>query len=283
MAFRGQPRAVAVATSLPAFSSIQPTMPCKALHSTVFVSLAAVLAAGGVAARWAGAVLLTGLCPWLCAGAGAADSAATLASPLVGQPAVAPAGAESRSSAATAQEGAATLSGRVDGMQGQARVVLSGGGAGCALEPGGGFGRAPLPQPRGVRMPYGVLAFSASGCSGSVTVQLTYPEPLPPSAQLWKLGPAHQGATTSTWFAWSQARFSSDRRTVTYTVEDNGIGDSDPAVGRITDPATVALVPVVAVPTPTDNTWALWVAAAILGLMVWLDWRGRRPGAAGMG
>ena len=74
-------------------------------------------------------------------------------------------------------------------------------------------------------------------------MQLTYPEPLPPTAQLWKLGPATQSATTSTWFAWSGAQFSADRRTVTYTVQDNGVGDSDPAVGRIRDPATVALVP----------------------------------------
>ena len=106
-------------------------------------------------------------------------------------------------------------------------------------------------------MPYGVLAFSASGCTGSITVQLTYPEPLPPTAQLWKLGPATQGATTSTLFAWSGAQFSADRRTVTYTVQDNGVGDSDPAVGRIRDPATVALVPLVAVPLLADTTWAL--------------------------
>lgn len=173
-----------------------------------------------------------------------------------------------------------TLTGRVQGMQGEARVVISGGGPDCTVQPGGGFVAPPSSQPQGVRMPYGVLAFHALGCHGSITVALTYPEALPPRAQLWKLGPAEQGATEATWFAWRGAQFSADRRTVTYTVEDNGVGDSDPQRGRILDPATVALVPSVALPTPQDNSWALWAAAAIFGLMVWLDGRSRPRSAA---
>lgn len=59
------------------------------------------------------------------------------------------------------------------------------------------------------------------------------------------------------------------------TTQDNGIGDPDPAVGCIRDAATVALVPLVALAVLAGSTWALWVAAVILGLMVWLDLRSR--------
>ena len=240
-------------------------MPRKHLHLADFASLAAFLAVRGGAARAGLVALLVVLCPWACAKGKEASAEAAL---------------EAGATVALVADAAATparktLAGGLEGMRGEAVVTLLGGGADCALEPGGGFGQAPEPEPKGVRMPYGVLAFSASGCTGSITVQLTYPEPLPPAAQLWKLGPATQGATTSTWFAWSGAQFSADRRTVTYTVQDNGVGDSDPAVGRIRDPATVALVPLVAVPLLADTTWALWVAAVILGLMVWLDMRSR--------
>ena len=250
-------------------------MPRNRVSTTAFVSPAALLAGVWGVLRVGLLIAIAGLCPWMVATAKDAVSESSVPASALLFSTAANHLAQGGPSSAVPETSRRTLTGGLEGMQGDARVVISGGGPNCALEPGGGFGRPPVPQPQGVRMPYGVLAFSASGCTGSVTVRLTYPEPLPPSAQLWKLGPATKGARTSTWFAWSGADFSADRRTVTYTVEDNGIGDSDPAVGRILDPATVALVPVVAVPMPADNTWALWAAAAILGLMLWLDLRSR--------
>ncbi|MCZ8095838.1 MAG: hypothetical protein O9331_20390, partial [Acidovorax sp.] len=223
-------------------------MPRKHLLLANFASLAAFLAVRGGAARAGLVALLVGLCPWACAKVKEASAEAALATGgAVALVAVAD---------AAATPARKTLSGGLEGMQGEAVVTLLGGGADCALEPGGGFGQAPAPEPKGVRMPYGVLAFSASGCTGSITVQLTYPEPLPPTAQLWKLGPATQGATTSTWFAWSGAQFNADRRTVTYTVQDNGVGDSDPAVGGIRDPPPVAVVAFVGGAVFGDNTRA---------------------------
>lgn len=250
-------------------------MHCKRLSTTAVVAPLALRAVGWDVVRVGLLIAVAGLCPWV-----AAKARDLLPERAVAASSQAVPGAAARSAPGGLPEPTTsaehrTLTSALAGMEGDARVVLTGGGPNCALEPGGGFAHPPVLQPQGVRMPYGMLAFSAIGCQGSVTVQLTYPEPLPPRAQLWKLGPAVKGAAAPTWFAWGGAQFSADRRTVTYTVEDNGVGDSDPAVGRISDPATVALVPWVALPTPQDNSWALWAAAAILGLMLWLDLRSR--------
>ena len=53
-------------------------------------------------------------------------------------------------------------------------------------------------------MPYGEYAFQSTGCTGAVTMTITYPQPLPAGIQFWKYGPptpAVGGAVAaSTWF-----------------------------------------------------------------------------------
>lgn len=167
----------------------------------------------------------------------------------------------SRSFAVNAQ---LSVSGAVTGMVGVATATLSGGGANCTLNPGSTSFMTPGSAPAGHTLPHGGFAFLATGCAGSATLTLVYPDPLPAGVQFWKFGPATAGAGTSTWFAWSGATLSGDRKTVVYTVTDNGVGDSDPALGSIRDPFVPALAVAGAVGIPVNNPWALVVMAALL-------------------
>ena len=166
-----------------------------------------------------------------------------------------------------------SVSGAVPGMAGLATATLSGGGASCTLNPGGTSFMAPVGMPGNLTLPHGGFEFLATGCSGSVTITLNYPDPMPAGIQFWKFGPATAGAGASTWFAWSGATLSPDRRTVSYTVTDNGVGDSDNAVGSIRDPfAPAFFVGSDAAAIPVNNPWALAVLVAVLG---WLGLRRR--------
>ncbi|MBU0825616.1 MAG: IPTL-CTERM sorting domain-containing protein, partial [Alphaproteobacteria bacterium] len=84
----------------------------------------------------------------------------------------------------------------------------------------------------------------------------------------------------STWFELSGATLSPDRKTVTYTVTDNGPGDSDGTVGSISDPFALVAGPVGggAVAIPVDAPWALGLLSAVLGF---LGWRRQRSLARG--
>lgn len=158
-----------------------------------------------------------------------------------------------------------TVSGPVPGMAGAGTATLSGGGATCTLNPGATGFMTPGTTPPLRTLPYGGFAFLATGCTGSVTLTLVYPEALPAGVQFWKFGPATAGAPTSTWFGWSGATLSSDRLTVSYTVADNGVGDGNPAAGSIQDPFAPALAAAGATTSiPVNNPWALAILAALL-------------------
>ncbi len=164
-----------------------------------------------------------------------------------------------------------TVSGSAPDMPGTATATLSGGGASCTLDPTSGFASLSNPAPAGKTMLYGEYAFQASGCTASVTMTLEYPQPLPPGVQFWKYGPATVGATSSTWFPLAGVTLSADRKTVSYTITDNGVGDSDPVAGAIRDPFALVAGPVVSDPAsiPVDAPWALGLLSAALGALGW--------------
>ncbi|BFO57995.1 hypothetical protein AVXHC19_47980 [Acidovorax sacchari] len=159
------------------------------------------------------------------------------------------------------------------GMAGAATATLAGGGAGCILQPGTGFSAATA-NPSGKRLPHGQFVFQAVGCNpgSSVTLTLTYPQPLAADVTFWKYGPPTAGAA-STWFQWTGATLSSDRRSVSYVLTDNGPGDSDPAAGRFSDPfaPAVAAADLAAVPVsiPVDAPWMLALLSMTLGALAW--------------
>ena len=93
--------------------------------------------------------------------------------------------------------------------------------------------------------------------------------------QFWKYGPATAAVggvvAASTWFQFGGVTLSGDRKTVTYSITDNGVGDSDAAVGSISDPFAPVVGPVAsdAVGIPVDAPWALGLLSAMLGFMGW--------------
>lgn len=155
--------------------------------------------------------------------------------------------------------------GSVPGMSGTPTATMSGGGATCTLQPGGGFGPAASTPPN-LQAPNGQFAFSAENCTGSVTMTLTYPNPLPQGVQFRK--PDGAGG----WFDPAtplNVVVNGTRTTVTYTITDNGPGDTNPAVGVIADP----LVPVLAAAPaggaaaiPTLSEWGVILMSALLAM-----------------
>ncbi|MDD0812379.1 fibronectin type III domain-containing protein [Curvibacter sp. RS43] len=168
-----------------------------------------------------------------------------------------------------------TVSTPVPGMAGAgaATATLSGGGASCTLNPTSGFGTVSHPATSDKPMPYGEYAFESTSCAGTVTMTITYPRALPAEVQFWKYGPATAAVggvvAASTWFQLSGVNLSGDRKTVTYSITDNGPGDSDAAVGSIRDPFAPVVVAGANDPTaiPVDAPWALVPLAIMLGLL----------------
>jgi hypothetical protein len=160
---------------------------------------------------------------------------------------------------------------------GNVTTTLSGGGAACAMgtvtyQSASSVGAAP---PAGVSFPAGLVSFTTTGCAagGTVTVTLTYPSALPANAKFYKYGPATAGASPS-WYE-HPATFSPDRTTITYTVTDNGVGDSNATAGVITDPAGAGVPGAVGVSgVPTLSEWALVLLAGLLGAATLVQ---RRP------
>ncbi|PVY57584.1 fibronectin type III domain protein [Simplicispira sp. 125] len=177
-----------------------------------------------------------------------------------------------------------TVTGTPPGMAGAATANLSGVGPACTLAATSGFSGLSNPAPAGVTMPYGEYAFQSTGCTGSVTMTITYSQPLPAGIQFWKYGPATPAVggvvAASTWFQLGSATLSADRLTVTYTITDNGAGDSDATPGRISDPFALAAGPVGggAVAIPVDAPWALGLLSAMLGFLGWRRQRGLMKG-----
>jgi hypothetical protein len=167
--------------------------------------------------------------------------------------------------------GTRQYSGPTPGGAGTINVVVGGGGADCSLIGVDTYATAPpAGAPPQLSFPYGVFQFRAGGCVNASTLQvaITYPNPLPPHTEFWKHGPAVPAAA-ATWFAYPGVTLSPDRRTVTYSITDNGVGDSDSASGVILDPfgAAVPAGSPVAVPTlsPAGLSLTALLMAALAG------------------
>ncbi len=89
------------------------------------------------------------------------------------------------------------------------------------------------PSPPAGSYPYGFFNWTVSGFTGSsVTITITYPNPVPPGSQYEKLAGG----------AWVSVPITINGNTITMTIQDNGPDDADPAVGTISDPGGL-LVP----------------------------------------
>jgi len=166
-----------------------------------------------------------------------------------------------------------SAAGTVPGMAGTATATLTGGGADCTLQPADSRFEAATDEPPGLRALRGQFRFTATQCTGGpVTITLQYPEPLPEGVRFRKPDGAGgwfdpQDAATSLGLT-----LSLDRKTVAYTITDNGLGDADSTPGTIADP----LLPVVplalgggAAGIPALSTWALALLSALVGGLGW--------------
>lgn len=151
---------------------------------------------------------------------------------------------------------------------GSATATISGGGAGCSfasqqfISPGTVAGGPPSPA---VATQAG-FRFDTNNCGAGATVSisLTYSQAMPAGTVLYKYGPALPGAAVSTWFAVPGVSLSADRTTFTYTITDNGVGDSNPASGFISDPVVPVLPGALAIPTLSE--YGLMLLAGLMGM-----------------
>lgn len=119
---------------------------------------------------------------------------------------------------------------------GNETASFTGGGAGCAFG-SAQFQATPAAPPAGVSMPHGVFSFTTTNCVAGATLNftITYPQPLPAGTQYYKYGPEFGGSAVPHWYVLPGAVVSGNQ--ITFSITDNGQGDSNPAAGFITDPS----------------------------------------------
>jgi len=124
----------------------------------------------------------------------------------------------------------------------------------------------PTNPPAGQTFPYGVFGFTVLECAtgGTVTITLSYPQPLPDGTRYWKnIG--------GTWVDWTN-QVTITGNTIVLTITDGGEGDTNPNPGQISDPSGPAFGggPT---PIPTLSEWGL----ILVGLaMLAMGWRRER-------
>ena len=127
---------------------------------------------------------------------------------------------------------------------------------------------APLPpHVRGVHAPLGLVLGRVAG-NGDAQVTVRFTTPVPQGAMYYKYGPSPDGlgctgaaCAQPHWYALPGAQFAPDGLSVTFTLVDGGVGDSDSVPHQITDPG----MPVLPAPqaVPALGPWAL----ALLSLL----------------
>jgi hypothetical protein len=120
------------------------------------------------------------------------------------------------------------------------------------------------------------MDFELLDCSaGQATVRMTYSGPVG-SMGLWKYGPYPTPFGTARWYQITDG-ITVSGNTITFTIQDQGLGDSDPAAGVIADPAGPGNAPNVDPQSiPTLSEWGLILMAGLLGMFGMAQVRRRR-------
>ena len=118
-------------------------------------------------------------------------------------------------------------------------MTTASGGAACGFTSGAfvPVSSVPIAPPAGAQFPQGLVNFQIGNCATtgiSVTLTLTFPQPLPAGAVYWKYGPATKGAAP-TWYMLPGANVAGNQ--ITFTLTDGQQGDDDWSVnGVLADP-----------------------------------------------
>ena len=143
---------------------------------------------------------------------------------------------------------------------------------GCTAIDSAVFVTAPAGAPVGTSFPFGLLDFVLSGCTGTVSVTVTYSQPLPAHASFYKyLNGSYAGYNASL-----------STNSVTFTLTDGGAGDADgSANGSIHDPSGIGVAAAAVATTgiPTLSEWAMYLLS-ILVAMIGAAWFARRHDTA---
>jgi trimeric autotransporter adhesin len=134
-----------------------------------------------------------------------------------------------------------TFSGMTATGTGIATAQLSGGGPTCGFA-GAAFVGAPAAPPAGVSFPDGLFDFTASGCSGPISVTITFPTAFANSNQYWKYGATPDQLQAHWYTIGATQNLSMAGHVATFTLIDGAAGDDDGVVnGSISDPGGPAV------------------------------------------
>ena len=167
--------------------------------------------------------------------------------------------------------GVTTFSGPTATGTGIATASISGGGAACSFVDGAAFVDASsVSVAAPVQFPHGLFRFTLRGCTGPVTMKITYPSALPVGSPYWKYGPPSKGAAP-TWYLFMAAPPAATA-TYTLTLQDNRLGDDDwDTTTDIVDQGGPGTPPEPGTPIPTLGGAGLALLACLLavtGLLV---------------
>ena len=145
--------------------------------------------------------------------------------------------------------------------------------------------------PAGYTFPQGLfdvqLITGTAGTSASVTI--TYPATIPANAEYWKWGKSPDGfncsgaaCTSNHWYKLPQANYVISGNTITLTLTDGQVGDSDlNANSVIVDPGGPAIPPSSdTLGVPTLSEWATMALAALMGVFGFAQIRRRSEATA---
>ena len=136
----------------------------------------------------------------------------------------------------------------------------------------------PTAPPADYTYPHGVLSFTTNDCGNNNTLRftITYPTAVPANAKYYKYGPEFGGSQTPHWYALPNVAISGNQ--ISFDITDNGVGDSNSALGIITDPGALAIPADLAGVTnvPTLSEWGVILLSSLLALMGIAQVRRRR-------
>ncbi len=163
-----------------------------------------------------------------------------------------------------------TFSGTTFTNTGTATAVLSGGGAQCSFATAALVG-PPATPPGSVNFPDGLFQFSTIGCTGTITMKVTFPTAIAANEKYWKYGPT-PGPTSAHWYTLGAANHVQlSGHTATFTITDGALGDDDLSVnGQIIDaggPGTGSASASGVTPTPSLTIWGLLMLCGVLTLV----------------
>jgi len=131
-----------------------------------------------------------------------------------------------------------------------------------------GNAKSPPTLPAGYSFPHGLLDFILTGgaAGSNATIVITYGTALPVGTVYWKYGPTSTNAIPH-WYQMpsNQVTFSPDRKTITLTIQDNGLGDDAYTTDSIIVDQGGPGVPVVT-SIPTLSQWGILILSSVLAL-----------------